>query len=66
MKVDTNFEKLRPIGVDMDLFALLQINTTDEVKRETLTLPGQAEGGGDLTETYALAPNSSPCRLPAR
>jgi hypothetical protein len=67
MKVDTNFEKLRPIGVDADLFALLQINTTDEIKRETLTLPGQAEGGGDLTETYArLRPNCSPCRRPEK
>jgi hypothetical protein len=38
------------------MFALLQINTTPEQKRETLTLPGQAEGGGDLTETYVLSP----------
>ncbi|MFN9035531.1 MAG: hypothetical protein ACK5YO_04505, partial [Planctomyces sp.] len=57
MKLDTNFEKLRPIGVDVDVFALLQINTTNTTHVETLTLPGQAEGGGDLTETYTLAPN---------
>ena len=56
MKLDTNFEKLRPMGVEADLFAMLQINTSKNTHIETLTLPGQAEGGGDLTETYVLAP----------
>ncbi|MFN9046546.1 MAG: hypothetical protein ACK5YC_00320, partial [Planctomyces sp.] len=56
MKIDTNFEKLRPAGIDVDFFALLQFNFSNQTRTETLTLPGQAEGGGDLTETYVLPP----------
>ncbi|MFM7057153.1 MAG: hypothetical protein ACKO2P_09565, partial [Planctomycetota bacterium] len=56
MKLDTNFEKLRPAGIDLDATALLQFNFSKETKRETLTLPGQGAGGTDLTETYVLSP----------
>ena len=56
MKMDTNFEKLRPAGIDADATAFLQFNFSNETQIETLTLPGQAAGGGDLTETYTLTP----------
>ncbi|MEI7700245.1 MAG: hypothetical protein WCK86_10635, partial [Planctomycetia bacterium] len=56
MKIDTNFEKLRPAGIDADLTSFLYFNLSDKTRVETLTLPGQAEGGGDLTETYTLSP----------
>ncbi|MEI7699746.1 MAG: hypothetical protein WCK86_08130, partial [Planctomycetia bacterium] len=56
MKMDTNFEKLRPAGIDMDATGYLQFNFSNETKIETLTLPGQGPGGSDLTETYTLAP----------
>ncbi len=58
IKLDTNFEMLLPLGIDADLFAMLQINTTDQEHVETITLEGQAAGGGDLTETYVLSANS--------
>jgi hypothetical protein len=35
---------------------MLHLNTTNETKIETLTLKGQEEGGGDLTESYELEP----------
>ncbi|MHC5112264.1 MAG: beta strand repeat-containing protein, partial [Planctomycetota bacterium] len=57
ISLETNFEKLIPLGIEVDLFATLQINVTNQEKTETITLEGQAEGGGDLTETYVLAPN---------
>jgi hypothetical protein len=56
MQLDTNFEKLRPLGIDTDLVGSLYLNTSTERKYETLTLPGQASGGGDLTKTYTLEP----------
>ncbi|MFN5977050.1 MAG: hypothetical protein ACK48U_21595, partial [Planctomyces sp.] len=56
MKMDTNFEKLRPAGIDADATAFLQFNFSNQTQIETLTLPGQAAGGGDLTETYTLTP----------
>ena len=55
--LETNFEKLLALGIETDLFATLQINTTDQERVETITLEGQATGGGDLVETYTLAPN---------
>ena len=57
ISLETNFEKLLPLGIEADLFATLQINVTNQERIETITLEGQAEGGGDLTETYRLAPN---------
>ncbi|MEY3226396.1 MAG: hypothetical protein RLZZ536_1015, partial [Planctomycetota bacterium] len=55
-RIDTNFAILRQYGVDAELYALLQINSSSSVKQETLTLKGQAEDGSDLTETYVLDP----------
>jgi hypothetical protein len=45
MKMDTNFEKLRPAGIDADATGYLQFNFSNRTQIETLTLPGQAAGG---------------------
>ena len=56
LRIDSNFQKLEDLGFHLDAYCLLQINTTDEAKSETLTLPGQAEDGSDLTETFEIGP----------
>ena len=40
LKVDTNLEKLREIGIEADATALLQINVTNETKTEVIFLEG--------------------------
>jgi hypothetical protein len=52
----TNFEKLRPVGINLDVFATLQINISNETKTETLTLKGVGQGGADLVQTFTLDP----------
>ncbi|MEN9554493.1 MAG: hypothetical protein RLZZ232_779, partial [Planctomycetota bacterium] len=52
--LQTNFEKLQPLGVKADLEATLQFNTSKDAKNETITLKGQGAGGDDLTRTYQL------------
>ncbi|MEI7701234.1 MAG: hypothetical protein WCK86_15650, partial [Planctomycetia bacterium] len=55
-RIDLNLEKLQPLGIDADLFALLVINTSSSAKTETITLKGQAKDGSDLIDTYKLQP----------
>ncbi|MCG8701351.1 MAG: hypothetical protein MI922_25075, partial [Bacteroidales bacterium] len=40
VKLETNLEKLKEIGIDLKVEALLQINTTKTLKTETITLEG--------------------------
>ncbi|MHB9067992.1 MAG: choice-of-anchor Q domain-containing protein [Pirellulaceae bacterium] len=56
LRIDTNFEKLEGLGIQLDAYCLLEVNTTDQEKSETLTLAGQAKGGGDLTREFVLGP----------
>ncbi|MGV2342081.1 MAG UNVERIFIED_CONTAM: hypothetical protein LVR18_51655 [Planctomycetaceae bacterium] len=43
MKLDTNFEKLRPAGIDIDVFALLQFNfsNVDSHRNADAAWPGR-------------------------
>ncbi|MFN9823483.1 MAG: hypothetical protein ACK58J_04975, partial [Planctomyces sp.] len=52
--LETNFEKLQPLGIHADLEATLQFNSSSQPKTETITLKGQGPGGADLTKTYQL------------
>ncbi len=56
--VQTNFSVLEQYGIYINASGTLQINTTSQVKTETLTLPGIGPDGGDLTQTYMLAAQS--------
>ena len=56
--IDTNFDKLKPLGLDLYATGTLQINTTGQEHDEALTLPGVGPGGTTETDTYNLAPYS--------
>mgnify|MGYP000879559446 CR=1 FL=1 len=56
LRIDSNFQKLKDLGIVLDAYCLLEVNTTDEAKSEELTLAGQAEGGSDLTRTFDFGP----------
>ena len=56
--LETNFDALKPYGLDLYAKGTLQINLTGETKTETITLPGLGAGGSDLTRTFELAPYS--------
>ena len=56
--IETNFSKLQPYGLDLYGKGFLEINTTSEVKNETLTLKGLGAGGADLTRSFTLQPYS--------
>ncbi|MEX2495926.1 MAG: hypothetical protein WD448_07555, partial [Woeseia sp.] len=40
ISLETNFEKLQPLGIELDVFATLQINVTNQERVETITLEG--------------------------
>ncbi|NLX95674.1 MAG: hypothetical protein GXY83_05820, partial [Rhodopirellula sp.] len=56
LRIDTNFKKLESLGIVLDAYCLLEVNTTNVERSETLTLAGQAKDGGDLTRTFELGP----------
>ncbi|HXG48652.1 MAG TPA: calcium-binding protein, partial [Methylomirabilota bacterium] len=56
--LQTNFEELEQYGLFILGNGTLQINTTDFVRTETLTLPGIGPNNTDLTRTYQLAPKT--------
>ncbi len=56
--LQTNFSVLNQYGLYLNGSGLLQINTTDSSKTETLTLQGVGPGGSNLTQTYTLAADS--------
>ena len=56
--LETNFSALQPLGISMFAKGTLQINTTGQVKNETLVLKGLGGGGSDLTRSFTLQPFS--------
>jgi hypothetical protein len=64
--IETNFSKLQPYGLDLYGKGFLEINTTSEVKNETLTLKGLGAGGADLTRSFTLQPYSFGLELVAQ
>jgi hypothetical protein len=48
IKIETNFEKLKEVGLDLKAAALLELNTTRTIKTETITLEGIP--GDELTD----------------
>ena len=61
-RLDTNFEKLKGLGIELEGYGLLEVNTTNEPKSETLTLAGQGPNGSDLTRTFEFGPECSASR----
>ena len=54
----TNFSALRPYGINLYGTGTLQINTTQQVKTQTLTLAGLGPNGSNVTQTFTLQPLS--------
>ena len=54
----TNFSALQPYGIFLYGSGTLQINLTEQVHTETLTLPGLGPNGSNATQTFTLQPLS--------
>ena len=58
LKIETNFNELEQFGIFIEGSALLQINTTNFEKTETLTLKGIGDNDEDVTREFVLPPTS--------
>src|SRR5581483_3225846 len=63
--LQTNFKVLEQFGIFIDGSGLLQVNTTDAPKTESLTLKGIGPNGGDLTQTFTLPSTSFAIQITA-
>ena len=54
MELQAKLDCLNTVGIDLQGFANLQFNTSEQDRTESLTLRGFGEDGGDLTQTYLI------------
>ena len=52
--LNTNFSALTPYGINLYGTGTLQINTTQQIHVQTLTLQGLGPGSSDETQTFTL------------
>jgi len=53
--LETNFSTLEQFGIFLSAKGTLQINTTQQTKVETITLPGIGPNGSDAARTFHAA-----------